>query len=235
MAYLNLENFISLDVFDSLQDEIHTALIEGKKYAVSGTWNKQLTDDRVTSKPKGLKLLSDAMDEFLALPDNDPIKDAGLKLYRENKSFFTTYLKLNIQAYDPFHYYTLIGRVREQDQPLLELMPGISDWLKNDLKVKNKVFAHIEKVTFIVCDANGITWDHKDLDCMEDFIYIRPNLEKPVYIWNPITKTKTYVNSRAVSWDANSWIGAEQINSQTYALRLEGIYTEEFRQKIKNV
>lgn len=235
MAYIDLEQFISLDVFDSLQDEIHTAFVEGKKYAISGTYQRQLTDDKITSKPKGVKLLQEAVEEFLALSDDDPIKDTGLKLYRENKSFFTTYIKLMMQAYDPFHYYTLIGRVREQDQPLVELMPGLCNWLKYDLKVKNRVFEHIEKITFIVCDANGITWDHKDLDCMEDFIYIRPNLEKPCYIWDPKTKTKTYINSRAATWNVNSWTGAEQINYQTYALRLEGIYTEEFRQKIKNV
>lgn len=235
MAYLNLEKLISLDVFDSLQDEIHTALVEGKKYAVSGTWQKQLIDDRVTSKPKAVKLLSEAFDELLALPDNDPIKITGLKLYRENKSFFTTYVKLNMQAYDPFHYYTLLGRVREQDQPLLNLMPGVCAWLKQDIKVKNNIFEHVEKVTFIVCDANGITWDHKDLDCMEEFIYIRPNLEKSMYIWDPVHKTKTYINSRIATWDVDSWIGTEQIPVQTYAVRLEGIYTEEFRQKIKNV
>ena len=234
MAYLNLEKYVSLDVFDSLQEEIHTALIEGKQYAVSGTWSQQLIDDKVTSKPKGVKLLNEALNEFMLLDDDNPIKQTGLPLYRKNKSEFATYLRLSMQAYDPFHYYTLIGRIREFDQPLLDLLPGFLNWLKHDLKIKVPVFEHVEKVTFIVCDANGMSWDHKDLDCMSEFIYIRPNLEKPVYIWDSKNKTKTYVNSRAAMWDVDSWVGAEQIMQQSYAVRIEGIFTDFMREEIKN-
>ena len=234
MEYLNLEKYISIEKFDSLQDEIHTALAERKDLAISGTWSRQLVDNRVTSKPVGFKLISEAMTEFMALPDDHPVKKVGIDLYRNNFNSFGTYLKNIFQAYDPYNYYKVHGRIREFDQPLLESMPNVLDWLKVDLKVTVPIFQHLEKVTFIVCDPNGIPWDHKDLDCMSEFIYVRMNLEKPSYLWDPIKKTKFYINSRAAYWNPNYWFGEEQIPVQTVSIKIEGIFTEYFRNEIKN-
>lgn len=232
MEYVNLERYVNLVRFDSLSEEIITALVESKHLAIYGTWSRQLVDDTLTSKPKGVKLLSEAMTEFMALPDNDPTKVKGIELYRNNFNVFGTYLKNALKAYDPYHYYTVFGNVREEDQPLLKYMPNFLLWLREDLK--NSVFTHITKVTFIVCDANGISWDHKDLDCNSEFIYLRFNTEKPAYLWDPVTRTKQYINSRAAHWDPNVWFGEEQVVNQSLAIRIEGEFTESLKYKIKN-
>lgn len=213
IAYTDFEQQLDLTKFDALQEEIHTGFSEALPLAMEGTWTKQYTNNLQTSQPLSVKLISQAMEEFTSLPESSLIKQTGLELYDSNRSQFTTYLKIAMQAYDCYRYYPILNNA------LSEHFPNVVKWI-NDIDL----FAQIDQATFIVCEHDGISWEHKDLDCPTDFVYIRPNLEKPVYLWDPLDKTRTYINSRAAHWDTNNWFGGDRIIRQSYALRIDGIF-----------
>jgi hypothetical protein len=211
--YKDYEKQIDIATFDSLQEEIHTGFSEALPLAIEGTWSRQYTNNLQTSQPLGIKLISQAMEEFTALPNSSLIKQTGLELYDSNRSQFTTYLKIAMQAYDPYRYYPILNNA------LSTYFPNVLKWV-NGLDV----FSNVDNVTFIVCEHNGITWERKELDCPSDFLYIRPNLEKPTYLWDPVNKTRTYINSRAAHWDNKCWFGGDKIIRQSYALRIDGTF-----------
>ena len=52
------------------------------------------------------------------------------------------------------------------------------------------------------------------------------------YEWDPETKNKTYINSRAAWWNDQDWHGGERIMEQSYSLRIDGKFTNDFRKKL---
>lgn len=211
IAYKDFEQYINLAGFDALQEEIHVGFSEALPLAVEGTWFNQYTNDSQTSQPLNVKLIKQAMDEFRNLPEHSLVKQTGMELYDTSRSQFTTYLKIAMQAYDPYRYYPI------WNTDIAIYFPNVVMWVK-----ELDVFSSIDQVTFIVCDHDGITWERKELDWSTDFLYIRPNLEKPIYLWDPADKTRTYINSRAAHWDNASWLGGDRIIRQSYALRIDG-------------
>lgn len=202
MKYYDLERYVDYDKFVELQEEIHTLLSD---------LNPTYKIRNIVSNNSPVKLLPQAYKEFYELDDNDPVKVEGLKL---NSSDFVTYLKISMQAYDPYSYFD--GR----------LFPQTNEWV-NSLSI----FKEVHKATFIVTNYNGITVEHKDLDLARDFVYIRPNLEKPLYLCD--NNTRTYINSKVAHWDHNCFFGGDKIIKQHYMLLIEGVFTEEINNEIR--
>ena len=78
--YFDITPYLNMAEFDQLQPEILTGFALAREYAKEGTWMAPgfTFDDmsyRVSWKP-----IYEAMQEFQQLPDNDPIKQAGMKL-----------------------------------------------------------------------------------------------------------------------------------------------------------
>ena len=104
------------------------------------------------------------------------------------------------------------------------------------------VFEDIGRVIFFHCEADGIPFEHRDLDAKNgvdivkphrnEFIHIRPNTKKAMYLWDPETKDKTYLNTRAAWWNDTDWHGGERIMEQSYSLRIDGKFTEAFRKQL---
>ena len=61
---------------------------------------------------------------------------------------------------------------------------------------------------------------------------IPTNTKKPFYVWDPDTKNKVYLNARAAWWNDQDWHGGDAIKEQSYAIRIDGKFTEEFRKLI---
>ena len=109
--YYNIEPYLDMAKFEQLQPEILSGFALARKFAKEGTWMAPgFTFDnmsyRISWKP-----IYEAMQEFMALPDADPIKQVGLSLMpKDFKNFqernvFTRYLKMALGAFDPYIYY----------------------------------------------------------------------------------------------------------------------------------
>jgi hypothetical protein len=251
--YIDIEPYLDIETFDKLQPEIIKGFALAREFAKEGTWmTPGFTFDNMSYRLHW-KPIYKAMQEFMALPDSDPIKQGGMTLMpRDFKNFqernkFTRYLKMAMGAYDPYIYYYLWEEGSWDDRtaprtltPEAEHFPNVVKWVES---LVGTVFEDIGRVIFFHCEADGIPFEHRDLDAKNgidvvtphrnEFIHIRPNTKKAMYLWDPETKNKTYLNTRAAWWNDQDWHGGERIMEQSYSLRIDGKFTDEFRRTLK--
>ena len=250
--YIDMENYINMERFTELQPEIIRGFAEARQYAKEGTWMKPGFTFENMSYKHNWKPIYEAMEEFMQLPDDDPIKLGGIDLFRDFQDYqvrnkFTRYLKMAMGAYDPYIYYFLWEEGswddRTAERKLTEEakhFPGVVKWVED--MITDRIFEHIGRVIFFHCEHDGIPFEHRDLDAKNginnpgphrnEFIHVRPNTKKAFYLWDPESKNKTYLNTRAAWWNDQDWHGGEQIMEQSYGLRIDGKFTEQFRQEL---
>lgn len=250
--YINMEQYLDIEEFSKLQPEILCGFALARQFAKEGTWMAPgFTFEKMSYRPHW-KPIYEAMQEFLALPDSDPIKKNGLAIMPKDfknfqeRNIFTRYLKMAMGAYDPYIYYYLWEEGSWDDRtaprkltPEAEYFPNVVKWVES---MVGDIFVEIGRVIFFHCEADGLPFEHRDLDAKNgvnvikphrnEFIHIRPNTKKAFYIWDPETKDKTYINCRAAWWNDVDWHGGEKIMEQSYSLRIDGKFTEEFRKKL---
>lgn len=250
--YYDIENFLDMKEFDRLQPEIIRGFADAREFAKEGTWMKPAFRVEDMSYIPNWKPIYKAIEEFLALPDDDPIKQGGIDLYRDFQDFrirnrFTRYIKMAMGAYDPYIYYFLWEQGSWDDRtaprkltPEAEYFPNTVKWVES---LVGTIFEDIGRVIFFHCEADGIPFEHRDLDGTKgiqdgytphrnEFIHIRPNLKKPFYLWDPENQNKIYINSRAAWWNDQDWHGGDRLMQQSYGLRIDGRFTENFRKQL---
>lgn len=247
-----MEPYLDLDGFQKLQPEIIRGFADAREYAKEGTWMKPGFTFEQMSYQYHWKPIYKAIEEFLALPDDDPIKQGGIDLYRNFSDYrvrnkFTRYIKMAMGAYDPYTYYFLWEEGSWDDRTAPRKLTEESKHFPNTVKwvenlITDGIFENIGRVIFFVVEADGIPFEHRDLDASNglnvitphrnEFIHIRPNTKKAFYLWDPEEKNKVYLNTRAAWWNDQDWHGGERIIEQSYGLRIDGKFTEEFRKKL---
>lgn len=250
--YLDMEPYVNMAQFDQLQPEILKGFALAREFAKEGTWMEPGFTFEDMSYQLHWKPIYKSMNEFMALPDSDPIKQVGMTIMpKDFKNFqernkFTRYLKMAMGAYDPYIYYYLWEEGSWDDRtaarkltPEAEYFPNVVKWVES---MVGTVFQDIGRVIFFHCEADGIPFEHRDLDAKNgvnvvrphrnEFIHIRPNTKKAFYVWDPEHKNKVYLNTRAAWWNDTDWHGGERIMEQSYSLRIDGKFTEEFRKKL---
>ena len=251
--YFNMEPYLDMTAFDRLQPEIIKGFAEAREFAKEGTWMAPGFTFEEMSYQINWKPIYKAMEEFMALPDTDPIKQAGMTLMpKDFKNFqernkFTRFIKHAMGAYDPYIYYFLWEEGDWNHRPSERQMtdeakyfPGVVEWV---LKLKeDRIFEHIGRVIFFHLEHDGLPFEHRDLDAKNgvnviaphrnEFIHIRPDTRNQFYLWDPETKCKTGINARAAWWNDVDWHGGNRVMAQTYSLRIDGKFTDEFRKKL---
>jgi hypothetical protein len=92
-------------------------------------------------------------------------------------------------------------------------------------------------------EAGGIPWEHCDPestadegeDFIPEFIHIKTDLDRPFYMIDQVAKERKYINTRVAWWNERDWHGGEPINRPTYTLRINGRFSDDFKQKILNI
>lgn len=251
--YFDLEKFLDMETFDKLQPEIYKGFALARPFAKEGTWMTPGFTSNNMSYNINWKPIYKAIEEYLALPDDDPIKLAGWDLWTDvpkghaERNLFTRYLKIAMGAYDPYIYYFLWEEGDWNDRPGERQMteeskyfPGVVEWV---LKLKQDgIFEHIGRVIFFHCEHDGIPFEHRDLDAnngvdvvvphRNEFIHIRPDTRNQFYLWDPEKKMKYGINTRAAWWNDTDWHGGNRVMAQTYGLRIDGKFTESFRKTL---
>lgn len=250
--YFDMSSYLDMQEFDRLQPEIYRGFAEAREFAKEGTWMKPGFTFKDMSYQLYWKPIYQAMDEFMELPVDDPVYKNGIELYKDFKNYkqrnkFTRYLKMAMGAYDPYIYYFLWEEGSWDDRTAprklteeAQHFPNVVKWVES--LIDKDIFEHIGRVIFFHCDHGGVPFEHRDLDAKNgmdqtfphrnEFIHIRPNTKKAFYLWDPETKNKTYINSRAAWWNDQDWHGGEVIMEQSYSLRIDGKFTDKFRQQL---
>ncbi|HEX8179134.1 MAG TPA: hypothetical protein VF525_06265 [Pyrinomonadaceae bacterium] len=75
--------------------------------------------------------------------------------------------------------------------------------------------------------------DHTDTETCHEFIWFRTNMSKPFYMLNHKTNEKQYVESYSAWFDTvNQFHGTDAGTGLTFSIRVDGHFTDEFRQRI---
>jgi hypothetical protein len=75
--------------------------------------------------------------------------------------------------------------------------------------------------------------DHLDTEICNEFVWFRTNLVKPFYVFNHATGEKEYIESYSAWFDAvNQFHGSEAVSGLSFSIRVDGVFTDEFRSKI---
>ena len=85
-------------------------------------------------------------------------------------------------------------------------------------------------------DSGRAVSAHKDHDSPElchEFIWFRTNFNKPFYVLNPENGEKLYVSSHSAWFDTvNQYHGADANGGLSISIRVDGVFTDEFRSRI---
>lgn len=250
--YIDMEPYIDMATFEKLQPEILKGFALARDNAKEGTWMAPGFTFEDMSYIVHWKPIYKAFHEYMELPKDDPLVIAGDKLFPNDfkdfkqRNVFTRYLKMAMGAYDPYIYYYLWEEGSWDDRtaprkltPEAEHFPNVVKWIES---MVGDIFVDIGRVIFFHCEADGIPFEHRDLDAKNgvnvikphrnEFIHIRPNTKKAFYVWDPELKNKVYLNTRAAWWNDVDWHGGERIMEQSYSLRIDGKFTEEFRKRL---
>lgn len=75
--------------------------------------------------------------------------------------------------------------------------------------------------------------DHVETEISHEFIWFRTNLRKPFYMLNHETNAKLYVESYSAWFDSvNQFHGTDAQEGLTFSIRVDGIFTDDFRKRI---
>jgi hypothetical protein len=188
------------------------------------------------------KMLFECYHEFSDLPDDHPIKINGKDLIDND---LVTYLKFALGGYDLYSFYVLCDfkdgwRATPEmisREPIADYFPEVMKWI-NSL-IDQKVFSHIGRATFFVQDSGGMSFEHFDEsvdpnypEITSEFVHLRQTLNRPFYVRDQETLEKTYIDSKVAYWNDQDFHGGDPVLIPTYSFRIDGVFTEEFRNKI---
>ena len=75
--------------------------------------------------------------------------------------------------------------------------------------------------------------DHDATDVCHEFVWFRTNLGKPFYMLNHETGERRYVESYSAWFDTvNQFHGGDPARGLSFSIRVDGTFTDEFRQRI---
>jgi hypothetical protein len=89
----------------------------------------------------------------------------------------------------------------------------------------------------IMYDADGRAVSaHKDHDSIElchEFIWLRTNLNKPFYMFNPDTTERAFVRGHSAWFDTvNQFHGADASGGLSFSIRVDGVFDDALRRQI---
>jgi hypothetical protein len=230
--YLDLTNYIDLKSYDALLPEIYKGLTTARHLSVDSFHTTRPN----SGNPIGFKAVYEAYKELHKLPEDHPLRKSAEGL---DHNQLTTYLKYAMGGYDLYFKLVLFEDCRHEIilTETANHFPGLMEWIL-DLKIKN-IFEAIECAGFFLLEAGGIPLEHRDpappgksTDDVPEFIHIKASLDRPFFLVDPETREKVHINTRVSWWNEQDWHGGDPVLKPTFALRVDGIFTDQFREKI---
>lgn len=235
--YIDLAKHVDIQHFDLLRPEICRGIATAKHLAFSGLHTINPGSVNPSGQGHAVKPVYEIYADWNKLPDTDPLKIAGQGL---NYNQLTDYLKFAFGGYDLYTNYKIL----DEDYgtkgvgEIGNYFPNLVNWIVT-FKTSG-IFKTLHSATLMVLEAGGIPWEHCDPEIPDgseegwvaEFIHMKTDLDRPFYMLDIETKTRTYINTRVAWWDERDWHGGEPINRPTYTLRINGRFSDEFKKRI---
>lgn len=233
--YIDLEKYVDLEEFDLLHPEISRGIVTAKHLAVDGLQIVNPGSINPSGQGYAVKPLYEVYALWNSLPDTDPIKLAGKDL---SYNQLTSYLKFALGGYDLYALYKILDADFQHNDisEINDHFPNLVNWILN-FKTAG-IFESLHSATLMTLEAGGIPWEHCDPEPamvgeIAEFIHIKTDLDRSFYMIDPATNTRVYLNhTRVAWWDETDWHGGAPINRPTYTIRINGKFSNNFKQKI---
>jgi hypothetical protein len=240
--YIDVSEYIDLNYYESLHPAICQGFVLSRPYAGYGDLECAIEDQKfvnLDAYSDGLKPVWYMYEKFKNLDDCDPFKKMGLQFHNNDLILYLTYA---FGAHNPYKTYMLFNYYDNWENNKLkrELSLGhenflpVIDWID-----KLPIFSCVGRAYFLILEPGGTSIEHCDPspnpDTYREFIHIRSDIGRPFYIRDKDTNEKFYMKEKAVYFNDQDFHGGDPINRASYALRIDGIFTEDFRNQLKSL
>ncbi len=111
--------------------------------------------------------------------------------------------------------------------------PGLKSWLD---ELIGTVFTKFGRTLFFIHEHDCKLLTHRDgtqyRPHKTEFLWINPTGNKSFYIYDEATGQQHYVQSKAAFFNDLDMHGGDPTSSMTWSLRIDGVFTDEFRKKL---
>lgn len=234
--YIDLDGFIDTAALQALNLEVIEGIIRAKKkLAFYGTGLIRHKEDQ------GLKDLSEVQAELRRIPGfmeklqerfSDPDQLREYISIRYKAATFGQVIPLNetvAGGYDGISYARC-----NRSSPNVEFFPGLMKFVAS-LPMKE-----VGRVEVFLSPANSVGRMHTDGTLADrkrtdhEFFWLRTNLDKKFYVFDPERKLKTAVTSYSAYFNSLEPHGYDMCPFQTFSLRVDGFFNDDFARKVKN-
>ncbi|MDC1281549.1 hypothetical protein N8Z09_02725 [Methylophilaceae bacterium] len=103
------------------------------------------------------------------------------------------------------------------------------DWLDN-----SNIFSQYGRIVVYLSQPGTKTlrhFDHADPNVKDEFIWVNLDSRKRFFVYDENTDTKHYVDGSVATFDDSGWHGSEPMEFNTYSIRIDGVFNDEFLKK----
>lgn len=226
--YLSLDQYLNLELFDSIADDIIVG-ISRSKYAAGPTNSGPGYLDK--TKKNVYEIYREIMSNE-AHPYHEKIK--SLKNW-EPYTFIQYKWPSHILGQCLVLRSSGIGNYKDKDQenkchdyPIIEHFQSLTEYIK-----LQNIFSSIGRIVIFLNDTGSQTLEHRDYDDgisrKDQFIWISPMLNKKFYLKDE--HEKVYVQSKFCYFDSSNIHGTDRSTDSVFSIRIDGKFSEEFLSK----
>lgn len=234
-AYLNLDSLIDVKRLKDLHDEM--------AFGISQSYiDKGVVSCGNQKSEKKLELC-----EVLRKPENY-LTEAQIKRLHQlgnlhQKAWFCCLLL-------PIHHPYFMVFIRRERSFWKKQYRDHCDWTQNAQFFPETIqfistlpFKEVGRIIFFITDHHYETLIHYDANDEfaranhpnTEMIYLRSRLDKRLFLFDENLQKKIYVDAHASFWNDLDWHGTEPSPQKTFALRVDGFFTDEFKHQLSQV
>jgi hypothetical protein len=232
--YIDIEQFIDMQALQSLHKEICYGIAQSTaNVTIYGTGLPG--DDRIKSfidLAMKYKESSDLFDKeiFNNLDWNQKAK--FFKLYEGMYNGSSVVTLRDMPKDKRFQNYFFKGTASATEfTENVKYFPNLIDWI-----YKLPVFREVGRIIFFMnehgCDLQLHKDAPKEFPHREEFIWLNPTGKKKFFVYDEVGNVRHYIESKAAFFNSMDWHGGDAIPTLEYSLRIDGKFTEEFREQI---
>lgn len=239
--WLALDDMVPLHILD--HEAINMELAVSPRY--NNVWGVEFPKDFI---------------HFMRCPaDAGPAVQRFYEQHRGDRQALQNFAKLQYGAYSPTWTVRLVdmdrrlaGKVSKEFQlavddptmwkPIPGIFPSVHEFIR-----ESGVFQSTGRMNFFITDHNCNTPEHTDYQhddnsiaggyhavAEKEFLWISLGQQKNFYVLDEATNTKHQVRAKCAWFNTLDRHGGDPVRPQTWSLRIDGVFTPEFRDKLQN-